>query len=222
MIAALILAGGDSQRMGAPKALLPFPDVPLVAAQWLALREAGLDPLRIVLGRDARSVTAGSGLSRENFVTAPPRPATPFSSLQTGLRALLAADEWPAVVVQPVDALPPHPALVVALAERFLEGALLAVLPAHRGRGGHPVLLAREVADELVRLDPATARLDRILHRLESAGRADRVEVYSDDVLWNLNDPAQYRRALRSLDREPAGKARPSRSRRRPPRRARA
>ena len=207
MIAALILAGGNSTRMGEPKALLPFPDLPLVSAQWLALRSAGLDPLRIVVGRDADRVTASSGLARENFVRNRARGASPFSSLQAGLTALLAADEWPAVLVQPVDALPPHPALVVALAQRLLQAGLLAVVPAHRGRGGHPVLLAREVAEETLDLDPRSARLDEVLHRREASGMAERMEAYSDDVLWNLNRPRDYRRALRSL-----GKKRPRRS----------
>ncbi|HVP67067.1 MAG TPA: NTP transferase domain-containing protein [Anaeromyxobacteraceae bacterium] len=199
MIAALVLAGGDSRRMGESKALLPFPDVPLVAAQWLSLRAAGLDPLRIVVGADAHRVVAGSGLARENFVRNRSRAGTLFSSLQAGLRALLAADDWPAVVVQPVDALPPHPALVVALAQRFLEGGLLAVTPAHHRRGGHPVILAREVAEEAVGLDAREARLDDVLRRLEAAGAAERMEAYSPDVLWNLNDRAQYLRALRAL-----------------------
>jgi molybdenum cofactor cytidylyltransferase len=219
MIAALILAGGNSRRMGEPKALLPFPDLPLVAAQWLALRGAGLDPLRIVVGRDAERIAAGSGLARENFVRNRARGTSLFSSLQRGLTALLAADDWPAVLVQPVDALPPHPSLVVSLAERLLQGGLLAVIPAHRGRGGHPVLLAREVAQEMLDLDPRTARLDEVLHRLEATGGAERMEVYSEDVLWNLNEPAEYRRALRALARRgpaPKNRKRPAPRARRP------
>jgi len=220
MIGALILAGGSSTRMGAPKALLPFPDVPLVAAQWLALRAAGLDPLRIVVGRDAEPISAGSGLARENFVRNRARSASLFSSLQVGLTALLAADDWPAVMVQPVDALPPHPSLVVALVQRFLQRGLLAVVPAHRGRGGHPILLAREVAQGTLDLDPRTARLDELLHRLESSGVAERMEAYSDDVLWNLNRPGDYRRALAALAparRRPRRRSPLARARRRPP-----
>jgi CTP:molybdopterin cytidylyltransferase MocA len=197
VIAALIVAGESSSRTGRPLALLPFPDVPLVAAQWLALRAAGLDPLRIAVREDAAEITAGSGLARENFVRVRSRAHTPFASLQRGLTELLEADDWPAVVVQPLEALPPHPSVVVALVERLLAGGLLAVLPAHRGKRGHPVVLAREVAIELLRLDPRRSRLDVSLQRLEAMGAAERVEVYTGDVLRNLDDPATWRRALR-------------------------
>jgi hypothetical protein len=59
MIAALILAGD-----GSPERL---------PEQWLALRGAGLDPLRIAAGKDPRAAAAASGLARENFVADPTR-----------------------------------------------------------------------------------------------------------------------------------------------------
>jgi CTP:molybdopterin cytidylyltransferase MocA len=198
VIAALILAGGASRRARRPGALEPFPDVPLVAAQWLALRAAGLDPLRIAVGGDAAAIAGGSGLARENFVRARARAATPFAVLQRGLAVLLDADDWPAVVVQPIEALPPHPSLVVALVERLLVGGLLAARPAHRGKAGYPVVLGRDVAREFLRLDPGGARLDLSLRRLEAMGAAERVEAYTGDVLWNLGDAATWRKALRA------------------------
>ncbi len=204
MIAALVLAGGASRRMGTPKALLPFPEMPLVFCQWQALRDAGLDPLRIVVGEGGGALVEGSGLARENFVFNRRRAATQFSSLQVGLRALLFDDTWPAAVVQPVDVLPPHPTIVLALADRLIGGAGLAALPAHRGRGGHPVVLARSLCQEIVAMDPRAERLDVLLHTLETRGACERVEVYTSEILVNLNDREAYARALRSRGRGPA------------------
>jgi len=195
MIAALILAGGAAGRRGETLALRPFPEVPLVAVQWLALRTAGLDPLRIAVGRGVAEIARGSGLARENFVGAP--SSSPGALLRRGLGALLEADEWDAVVVQPVEASPPHPAVVVALVERVVAGGLLAAVPAHRGRVGYPVVLARDVAVELARPGSRGAGLAGALRRLEEAGASERVEVYTGDVLRDLAEPATWRRAVR-------------------------
>jgi CTP:molybdopterin cytidylyltransferase MocA len=208
VIAALILAGGGSRRAGGPKALLPFPELPLVARQWLALRTAGCDPLRIAVGADGEAVARGSGLARENFVPSQRRGASPFAELQAGLSALLADDTWPAAVVQPVDALPPHPSLVVALAERLLGGEGLAAVPVHGGRTGHPAVLSRPLCEDVVRMDGRREDLGRLLARLEAAGACERVEAYTPDVLVSLDGREAYERALRAIEREAVGSAR--------------
>jgi CTP:molybdopterin cytidylyltransferase MocA len=177
MIAALILAGGDATG---------------IAEQWLALRGAGLDPLRIAVGRGGRADAGGAGLARENFVVDRSRSGTPFSAMQAGLRALLAADAWDAVVVQPAAAPPPHPSVVLALLTRLADGDAGAVRPAHRGRAGYPLVLARQGAEALLDVDPRRASLEAVLTALEDAGAAARLEVYTSEVL-----PAPARRNRR-------------------------
>src|SRR5438105_3094726 len=112
MISAVILAGGASRRMGRPKALLPFPKRPLLVEQWLALRAAVVDPLRVVVGARAPAIIRGSGLSCETFVVNARHALGPMSSLQVGIAALLEDPTWAALLVQPVDALPPFAGLV--------------------------------------------------------------------------------------------------------------
>jgi CTP:molybdopterin cytidylyltransferase MocA len=168
MIAALILADGGMRGL---------------AEQWLALRGAGLDPLRIALGKGDVESAAGSGLARENFVRDRSRAGTAFSAMQSGLRALLEADDWDAVVVQPLEATPPHPAVVLALLTRLAEGDAGAVRPAHRSRAGFPVAMAREAAEALLEVDPRRGTLDGVLKVLEEAGAVATLEVYTSEVL---------------------------------------
>jgi CTP:molybdopterin cytidylyltransferase MocA len=179
MIAALILAGEGADG---------------IAEQWLALRGAGLDPLRIAVGRGGRAVAGSTALARENFVVDRSRSGTPFSAMQAGLRALLAADAWDAVVVQPAAAPPPHPSVVLALLTRLADGDAGAVRPAHRGRAGYPLVLARQGAEALLDVDPRRATLDALLAALEDAGAAARLEVYTSEVL-----PAAVRRRQRGV-----------------------
>jgi CTP:molybdopterin cytidylyltransferase MocA len=168
MIAALILADGGMDRL---------------AEQWLALRSAGLDPLRIAVGKGRGGDVPGYGLSRENFVRDRSRAATPFSAMQAGLRALLDADDWDAVVLQPQEAAPPHPSVVLALLTRLAEGDAGAVRPVHQRRSGFPVVMARQAAEALLAVDPRRGTLDSVLSALEKAGAVATLEVYTSEVL---------------------------------------
>jgi len=168
MIAALILADGGMDRL---------------AEQWLALRSAGLDPLRIAVGKGRGGEVSGSGLSRENFVRDRSRAGTPFSAMQAGLRTLLDADDWDAVVLQPQEAAPPHPSVVLALLTRLAEGDAGAVRPVHRRRAGFPVVMARQAAEALLAVDPRRGTLEAVLSALEEAGAVATLEVYTSEVL---------------------------------------
>ncbi len=211
MIAALLLAASPP-RARRPKALLPFPELPLVTQQWLALRAAGCDPLRIVVGAgEVDVVVGGSGLARENFVESRPG-RDPLSPMRAGLRALLRDRTWPAAVVQPVARLPPHPSIVVALAATLVGDGLLAAVPSYRGRGGHPVLLARELCEELLAPFDGAASLGAVLRRLEPSGACRRVEVYTPDVLASASHRPSPRRRSRA-SAPPRRAARPSRRR---------
>jgi CTP:molybdopterin cytidylyltransferase MocA len=103
--------------------------------------------------------------------------------MQSGLRALLAADDWDAVVLQPLEAAPPHPSVVLALLTRLAEGDAGAVRPVHRRRGGFPVVMAREAAEALLDVDPRRGTLDAVLSALEDAGALVTLEVYTSEVL---------------------------------------
>jgi CTP:molybdopterin cytidylyltransferase MocA len=103
--------------------------------------------------------------------------------MQAGLRALLAADDWDAVVVQPLEASPPHPSVVLALLTRLAEGDAGAVRPAHRARAGFPVVMARQAAEALLEVDPRRGTLDAVLAVLEEAGAVASLEVYTSEVL---------------------------------------
>jgi hypothetical protein len=168
MIAALILADGGTDRL---------------AEQWLALRSAGLDPLRIAVGKGRPGDVSGKGLARENFVRDRSRAGTRLSAMQAGLRALLDADDWDAVVLQPQEAAPPHPSVVLALLTRLAEGDSGAVRPVHRGRAGSPVVMARQAAEALLAVDPRRGTLEAVLSALEQAGAVARLEVYTSEVL---------------------------------------
>lgn len=143
--AAVVVAAGGSRRMGSPKALLPWGEVPLLAAHVAALAPWA-DEVVVVVGADASEVARAASGAR---VVANPawRTTHPVDSVRCALAAVPGAGR---VLITPVDVPPAPRAVLAALAAT--EGS---VVPAFHGRDGHPVVVddaarARLTAGELL------------------------------------------------------------------------
>src|SRR5690606_5642624 len=69
--AAVVLAAGESARMGSPKALLDWGGRPLLEHVLDTAREAGCSKLFVVLGREAESIRAGCKLDSVTVLVNP-------------------------------------------------------------------------------------------------------------------------------------------------------
>jgi molybdenum cofactor cytidylyltransferase len=175
--AAIILAGGASRRMGSPKALLTLNGVSF--ADGLIAAFAPCDEVVVVLGHDAERIRAG--ISRTaTFVVNPNPERGQLSSLQCGLEAVSDAD---AVFFTPVD----YPAIGARTVRLLLAHAGRFAMPRFEGRRGHPVLLNRELARELLLCETSARDVIRA---------HDPVYVDVDDpgILEDVDDPASYAR----------------------------
>lgn len=186
----LILAAGASRRMGQPKLLLPLPGGMTALARAVAPHlEAGLARVVVVLGCDAVAVEAGAGLPddpRLRVVSNPAWEEGMASSLRCGIRACGVAD---AVLV----ALGDEPGVTVSRLERLLAGwspGTPVVVPVHQGRPSRPVLFARSLFPELLRLTGDEGGR-RVVRRHWS--RAVQVEA---EPLLDLDTPADYQALL--------------------------
>lgn len=191
MIAAILLAAGESRRMGQPKPLLPFRGGTLIEhmARELARSEAG--QVVVVLGHEAEHVRATlAGLPVRVAVNDEYRQGM-LSSVRRGLRSIPEASE--AVLVGPVD----QPGLTSGIVNTLIHawrssGKGLAV-PVYKGRRGHPLLFsARYVPEVLSGFDAVGLR--GLLQR-----HADELlEVPFDDpaVLGDADTPEEYRRVI--------------------------
>lgn len=140
--AGLLLAAGAGRRMGRPKALVTGPDgVPWLARGVAVLRDAGCDPVLVVLGAAAEEAAA---LVPDDVavVVADDWAEGMGASLRAGLRHLGEEEaDATAALVTLVDL----PDLTAAVARRVLEGATADSLAraTFDGRPGHPVFLGR-------------------------------------------------------------------------------
>lgn len=103
-IPAIILAAGQSRRLGRPKQLVEFEGEMLLARTIRTAREAGASPIFVVLGANAQ-------LIRDSVALAPASPVINeaweegiASSIRTGLRAAIqSAPNSPAILMMTCD-----------------------------------------------------------------------------------------------------------------------
>jgi molybdenum cofactor cytidylyltransferase len=191
-IAALILAGGASTRMGQPKALLDWNGRTILerierlfapyAGRLIIV--TGHEPLvKPSIGEAVRNPDPGRGM---------------LSSLQCGLRA--AASGVDAAIFLPVDYPAVQPGTIAALRDAWHAGPASAfVIPRCGGRRGHPILVTRRMFPELLALEPAAQARELIRSRRDETVYVD---VPDEGILFDIDTPGDYQALLR---RSPAG-----------------
>jgi molybdenum cofactor cytidylyltransferase len=193
-VAAIILAAGDSTRMGSPKALLDWHDVPLVDHILATARDAGCGSLHVVLGRDAEAIGAGATLEGANVVLNPEPARGQLSSLQVGLSALDFSTDC--AVCWPVDVPLVTAADVRALVAAYhgWRASLMRVfVPTFGGERGHPMLVDIGFRQPFLELPPTASARDVIEAR---AAQVKEVPVTNPGVLVDVDTPQEYENAL--------------------------
>jgi molybdenum cofactor cytidylyltransferase len=190
MIAGLILAAGESSRMGTPKATLTYRGRTFLEGIVQTLQEGGLERIVVVLGHQAEDIQRQIRIEAAQVVINPDYRSGQTSSLQVGLRSLI-ADDLEAVLLCLVD----HPAVAAETVRRigatFRQCGAPVVIPTCQGRRGHPVLIGRQVFGELLGL-ACDAGADSVVRRYRPATQF--VEVEDEGIVMDVDDPESYRR----------------------------
>jgi molybdenum cofactor cytidylyltransferase len=184
MLAAVILSGGASRRMGTPKALLPYQGSTFLEHLLKVTDHPRIGRRRVVLGADAQEIAAGVKLLAEEVVINENWEAGQLSSIQCGLRSLPA--ETDGMLLCLID----HPLisreLVGSLVERFYLSGKSIVLPVHKGRRGHPVIFASRLYEELLSAPLETGARAVVWKHGEEVCE---METSEEGCVLNLNDP---------------------------------
>jgi len=141
-IAGLVLAAGESRRLGRPKALVEVGGETLLARAVRVLREGGCADVLVVSGDTPLVVPGARMLDNPDWATGM------GSSLRVGLTAIERAD---AVVIMVVDTPGIGPDVVRRLRRAHRDGATV-VVATYAGQQRNPVLLARRHWAEVLEL----------------------------------------------------------------------
>jgi molybdenum cofactor cytidylyltransferase len=187
-ICGLILAAGESRRMGSPKALLPFHGKTFLDT-LLTLFAKRCSTVIVVLGAGAetiRTATHGEAV----FVYNRDYLSGQTTSLQTGLRAV------PADAAGVLFTLVDHPSVAAETIDALLEPPFpLVRIPRFEGERGHPVWFRRDLIPEFLALPP-----DGAANQVVRAHRAQTEFLDAGDpgVIADIDDQAAYRELLAS------------------------
>jgi molybdenum cofactor cytidylyltransferase len=193
MLAVAILAAGESRRMGRPKALLTYRGKSFAEHLVSATRHERVGLTRIVLGAQAGEIRSLLPLDPAWILENPNWQQGQLSSIQAVIRSLRPG-QTDGLILCPVD----HPLisnfLVAQLIQEFYSTEKQIVLPAYKGKRGHPVIFRASLYKELLAASPEVGAREVVW-----AHPKDVTEVETDEeaVVLNLNDPESLKKALR-------------------------
>lgn len=193
----VILAAGESSRMGRDKALLAWPPQADGGAGGTFLSAAislflpYVDVVLVVVGRNESALAPIVYANGASLVVNPEPGRGQFSSLRLGLQEVLNRGRDAAMVTL-VDRPPVRSETIATLQAAFEEAVAKrkwAVIPEYQGNHGHPILVGREMLEQFLRA-PENSNA-RAVER-ENCSEIKYVAVDDPLVACNIDTPEQY------------------------------
>ena len=155
-IAAIILAAGDSKRVGQPKLLLPFGNSTVIGCVLGNARESGADEVLVVLGCEAERIAPLVRGPRTRLVMNTAYKTGMLSSVVAGVAAVSPGTQ--AFMLIPGDQPTLRGTTIDIVLAAFRVGSKGLAVPVYRGRKGHPAIISMRYAPELPTLGGEGAR----------------------------------------------------------------
>jgi molybdenum cofactor cytidylyltransferase len=187
MITAIILAAGQSTRMGEPKMLMPWGKSTVLQTVVSTFQSAGVDEVLVVTGAMREQVETLVGRSVQTVFNAGYVEGQMLSSIQAGLTEK--QREARAVLIGLGD----QPQVQTRIVQRILQiyqrtGASI-VVPSFEKHRGHPWLVGREHWDEILGMRAPETMRD-FLNR--HASQIKYLEVDTASILADMDTPDDY------------------------------
>ena len=185
-VAAILLAAGQSKRMGSNKQLLPLAGKPLIRHCLDTILESGLQQIIVVLGPSGRQI--------EQFISDLPvaiawnseQESDMADSVRIGVDAL--PENAAGVLVCLGDHPLVQPATIQKMTDHFFAHPDKIIIPRYSGRKGHPTLFPRVVIEEIF----SVATLRDIVH--QTPNRLALLDILDPGVIVDIDTPEDFQR----------------------------
>jgi molybdenum cofactor cytidylyltransferase len=186
-VVAILLAAGSARRFGGEKLLFQWRGRPLFEHALDALTSSpGIGTAIVVV---QPRFPAPRGWPRCRFVVNPDHEEGMGSSLRAGVRA--APEDADAYLVALADMPRITPELIASLIACYVAAGKPIVVPVHRGRRGHPVMMSRELREPLLAITGDVGAREIIHAHPEWVGEfetGDEAVVFDVDVPEDLEN----------------------------------
>ncbi len=191
-LAAVVLAAGESRRMGRPKQLLPFGAQTILERVVDTLLSAGVGEVIVVLGHEADRVRAVLGDRPVKAVINEAYRQGMLSSVKCGVRAVGTA--YDAVLFALGDQ--PHIECVVIseVIHAYRTGNTGIVIPRYGAKKGHPIIIDLRKYRQAILTLPEDVGLNTLMQ--EHADDVRLIDVASEDIIRDIDVPDDYTREL--------------------------
>ena len=192
MISAIVLAAGQSRRMGQPKQLLEWQGSTLLQHVLQNVIRSIADETILVLGYEAERIGKTLSGLPVRIVVNPDYPSGMASSLQRGLLAMEPISE--AFMFVLADQPGVGPDIINAVIRTFRQTGLKRriVRPVYRGMPGHPILMSADYRQDLLQLKGDVGARQILSDHPEDITE---IEVDRDAVLVDMDTPEDYRKS---------------------------
>jgi len=188
MISAIILAAGESKRMGNPKMLLPWAQSTVLGQVILSLKRAGINEILVVTGAERNKVEKlTDDLNIGSVFNADYASGEMLSSIQTGLKAL--SKKVNAALICLGDQPQVEPEVVQQILQKYSEKPKLLVVPSYQMRRGHPWLVDRSLWVDILKIKPPKSTRDFLNSHVSEIVY---IPVNTSSVVEDMDIPEDY------------------------------
>jgi len=186
MLSLIVLAAGKSTRMrGRNKLLVKIDGKPMIRRVVENALSSMVDEVVVVLGWEATKILDALADLPCRCVVNKEYKMGQSSSVKAGLREVTETAE--AVLILPGDIAMIDTHSINKVVEAYNKRKSAIVVAAHSGRSGHPILLSKQLFNEIERIDEASFGLKSVVKKHESD--VHKVETDSENVLRDVDTP---------------------------------
>ena len=193
MIYAIVLAAGESTRMGALKQVLPFGKSTVIETIIASLLKSSVDVVMVIVGHRASDVReALKGIGVEIFVNENYKKGM-LSSIKCGVSALPKDAE--AFMISLCDQPGIRPENIDVLIDSYRKSGKGIIIPVYKGKRGHPVIFDKRYIDEILCLKEEDGRLREVVWK--NSEDILEVEVENIAVIEDMDYMGEYRKLVK-------------------------